>query len=595
MKGGEAIIKSLISCGADTVFGYPGGQVLPLYDMIYKSDLNHILVRHEQSAVHAADGFARVSGQVGVCIATSGPGATNLVTGIATAHLDSSPVLAIVGQVPTPLIGKDAFQEVDMIGISMPITKHSYQTLSADEIPEVIKSSIHIASTGRPGPIVIDVPKNIQEADLINYSGDFNSSELENMSNVPLTTQGYKPNTKGNIKQVKKAINLIKASKTPVILAGGGVIIANASEELLEFSNAIKAPVTTTLMGKGSFPEEDESNLGMLGMHGRMAANISVDLCDCLIAIGCRFADRTTGNVAEFAPNAKIIHIDIDPAEIGKNVDVEIPIVGDAKNVLSKFNKLIPKLIPNTHSKDNNFSKDNTSLNWFNSRVDYRNQCLPRISYDNYPLKPQQVVKEISEALNSNSIITTDVGQHQMWMAHFHHTQKPRKFISSGGLGTMGFGFPAAIGAKVATDKMGTEEDVVAVTGDGGFLMVAQDLATIKEYDIPVVICLFDNRKLGMVSQWQELFYEGRMSHTDLGSTPDFVKLAEAFGVAGERVEKAGETKVALKNALKSGEPTLLDIAIDCEEILPMVPPGCAIRDIIGDYKLESEVSNGGS
>ncbi|MGL6297796.1 MAG: biosynthetic-type acetolactate synthase large subunit, partial [Methanobacteriaceae archaeon] len=510
-----------------------------------------------------------------------------LVTGIATAHLDSSPVISIVGQVPTPLIGKDAFQEVDMIGISMPITKHSYQVLNQDEIPEIIKSSFHIASTGRPGPIVIDVPKNIQEADLSNY--DYNNDKNDNnnsKADIKLTTPGYNPTTKGNIKQVKKAIELIKTSKRPVILAGGGVIIAGASEELEKLSNTIHAPVTTTLMGKGSFSEDDEANLGMLGMHGRMAANISVDLCDCLVAIGCRFADRTTGNVAEFAPNAKIIHIDIDPAEIGKNVDVDIPIVGDAKDILSKLIKLL----------GNNTNKTNTAHNWFIDRADYRNKCLPRTTFDaDYPLKPQQVVKEISEALNSDSIITTDVGQHQMWMAHFYHSQKPRKFISSGGLGTMGFGFPAAIGAKVATQCMDGEEDVVAVTGDGGFLMVCQDLATIKEYDIPVVICLFDNRKLGMVSQWQELFYGGRMSHTDLGTSPDFVKLAESFGVAAERVEKPGETKKTLKNALKSGEPTLLDIAIDCNEALPIVPPGCAIRDIVGDYKLESEVNNGGS
>lgn len=583
MKGGEAIIKSLIECGADTVFGYPGGQVLPLYDMIYNSDLNHILVRHEQSAVHAADGFARASGRTGVCIATSGPGATNLVTGIATAHLDSSPVISIVGQVPTPLIGKDAFQEVDMIGISMPITKHSYQILNQAEIPEIIKSSFHIASTGRPGPIVIDVPKNIQEADLSNY--DYNTK----VEDLELNTPGYNPTTKGNIKQVKKAIAVINTSKRPVILAGGGLIISGASKELKTFSNTINAPVTTTLMGKGSFSEDDEANLGMLGMHGRMAANISVDLCDCLIAIGCRFADRTTGNVAEFAPNAKIIHIDIDPAEIGKNIDVNIPIVGDAKDILSKLITLLS-------SKNSEKYIKNHSHNWFIGRSDYRNKCLPRTTFDaDYPLKPQQVVKEISEALTPNSIITTDVGQHQMWMAHFYHSQKPRKFISSGGLGTMGFGFPAAIGAKVATKCMGSEEDVVAVTGDGGFLMVCQDLATIKEYDIPVVICLFDNRKLGMVSQWQELFYGGRMSHTNLGTSPDFVKLAESFGVAAERVERPGETKKALSNTLKSGEPTLLDIAIDCDETLPIVPPGCAIRDIVGDYKLESEANDGGS
>ncbi|MDR0900322.1 MAG: acetolactate synthase large subunit [Methanobrevibacter sp.] len=585
LRGGEAIIKTLLDQGTDTIFGYPGGQVLPFYDMIYDSDLRHILVRHEQSAVHAADGYARASGRVGVCLATSGPGATNLITGIATAHMDSSPIIAISGQVPTHLIGGDAFQEVDMIGITMPITKHSYQPKDAHEIPSIIKNSYELANTGRPGPIVIDVPKNIQEQELDYYKTDL------------YTVPGYNPTIKGNLKQIRKAIALISKSSSPIILAGGGTILSGASQELKEFSNLINAPIITTLMGKGAFPEYEDNYLGMLGMHGRKAANLSLDKSDCLIAIGCRFSDRTTGKIEDFARNAKVIHIDIDPAEIGKNIEVDLPIVGDAKVVLKSFistiNELNPNLDSNLNSKSDSNSDSNSNHNfnqktktWFNKSIEFKNSCIPRVTYDETPLKPQQVIKEIAQTLNDDSIITTDVGQHQMWMAHYFNTNKPRKFISSGGLGTMGFGFPAAIGAKVAMP----DNDVVAVTGDGGFLMVCQDLATIRENDIPVVICLFDNRKLGMVYQWQNIFYDKRLSHTDLGECPDFMKLAESFNIQAEKVEKPGETKEALNNALNSGEPTLLDIVIDKSEVLPMVPPGCGITEILGEYKTENQV-----
>ncbi|MCL2157211.1 MAG: acetolactate synthase large subunit [Methanobrevibacter sp.] len=567
MRGGEAIIKSLIDLGADTVFGYPGGQVLPLYDMIYDSNLNHILVRHEQSAAHAADGFARASGKVGVCISTSGPGATNLVTGIATAHMDSSPVIAITGQVPRHLIGNDAFQEVDMLGIAMPITKHTFQPKNADEIPLIVNSSFEISLSGRPGPVVIDVPKDVQEEEL----NVFKEGSLEK--------PGYNPTIKGNPRQVKKASKLIIESSKPIILAGGGVISSNASEELKTFSKLIKAPVTTTLLGKGSFPEDDEASLGMLGMHGRKVANLSVDESDCLIAIGCRFSDRATGKPDDFAKNAKIIHIDIDPTEIGKIIEVDVPIVGDAKNVLNSLIDSIKSL--------NNSSLP--SKQWYKDSISFKNSCIPRVSYDEVPFKPQQVIKEIANSLKEDSIVTTDVGQHQMWAAHFLNTVKPRKFISSGGLGTMGFGFPASIGAKVAMP----EEDVISVTGDGGFLMVSQDLATVKEYDIPVIICLFNNRKLGMVYQWQNLFYEKRLSHTDLGQTPDFVKLAESFGVNALRIEKPGEVEIALKSAIKDGEPILLDIIIDKSEVLPMVPPGCGITEILGEYKTENDLTKG--
>lgn len=562
MKGGQAIIKSLTDAGVEVVFGYPGGVLLPLYDVIYDSDLRHILVRHEQCAAHAADGYARASGEVGVCIGTSGPGATNLVTGIATAYMDSSPILALAGQVPSHLIGNDAFQEVDTLGITMPITKHSFQPMKAEEIPEMIKSSFYIASTGRPGPVVIDLPKDVQE------------EEFEPEKNIKIDLPGYKPTKKGHPLQIKKAAKMIINSEKPVILAGGGVILSESSLELLKLSETIGAPVTNTLLGKGSFPEDHELSLGMLGMHGRKTANFIVDECDCLIAVGCRFSDRTTGNVDEFAKNAKIIHIDIDPAEIGKNIDVDVPIVGDAKNVLRDLLDMIKK-----HKSNSN------SYKWLNHVKKFKNACIPRMTYDDVPLKPQTVIKEIFETLEDDTIVTTDVGQNQMWMAHYFISKHPRTFLSSGGLGTMGFGFPAAMGAKVAKP----ETDVVAVCGDGGFLMVCQDLATIKEYDIPIVICILDNRRLGMVAQWQKLFYDKRMSHTHLGEVPDFVMLAESFGVNAERLERPGEIKEGLYNALKSGEPTLLDIIIDPEEILPMVPPGCGLTELVGEYKVERE------
>ncbi len=562
MKGGEAIIKSLTDQGVEVVFGYPGGVLLPLYDVIYDSDLKHILVRHEQCAAHAADGFARASGKVGVCIGTSGPGATNLITGIATAYMDSSPIVAIAGQVATHLIGNDAFQEVDTIGITMPITKHNFQAMKAEEIPGMIKSAFYIAGTGRAGPVVLDLPKDVQE------------EEFEYDLAKDMELPGYKPTKKGHPLQVKRAADMILNSKKPVILAGGGVILSGSSEELLKLSKIVGAPVTTTLMGKGAFPEDNPLSLGMLGMHGRKVSNLLVDECDCLIAIGCRFSDRTTGLISEFAKNAKIVHIDVDPAEIGKNVDVDVPIVGDAKIILSNLIRVVER------------EKNNANQSpWIKHVLNFRKTCIPRLSFDDIPLKPQQVIKELSEAITDDTIVTTDVGQNQMWMAHYFTSRNPRKFISSGGLGTMGFGFPAAMGAKIAMP----DSDVVAVCGDGGFLMVCQDLATIKEYDIPVVICVLDNRHLGMVAQWQKLFYDKRMSHTHLGQSPDFVKLAESFGVSAERVERPGEMRETVKNAIRSGEPYLIDVIIDPEEILPMVPPGCGLTEIVGEYKVERE------
>ena len=563
MRGGEAIIESLKNMGVKTIFGYPGGQTIPFYDMLYDADIDHILVRHEQAAAHAADGYARASGKVGVCLATSGPGATNLVTGIGTAYMDSSPIVAITGQVPTHLIGNDAFQEADIIGITMPIVKHSYQPKNPDLIPSMIKSSFEIASSGRPGPVLIDVPKEVQEGELTK----FDDSLIE--------TPGYNPTVKGNIKQIKKARDLIKQAKKPMILAGAGVIISNACCELKTLANTINAPVMTSLLGKGAFDETDDLALGMLGMHGRKVSNDYINESDLLIAIGVRFSDRTTGRLDSFVPDTKVIHIDIDPAEIGKNVDVDLPIVGDAKNVLSSLNKVL---------KD---YKVPSEVNDWTNMIKQKNKDLkPRVSYDDVPLKPQTVIKEISEVLSPESILTTDVGQNQMWAAHFFDTQKPRKFISSGGLGTMGFGFPAAIGAKVACP----DDPVVSINGDGGFLMVCQELATVREYDIPVIAVVLENRTLGMVYQWQSLLYNERHSQTLLGNSPDFVKLAESFGVTGVRITQPGETKEALSSAIKDNEPILLNVVIDSEEALPMLPPGAGINEMIGEYKLERDV-----
>ena len=563
MRGGEAIIESLKNMGVKTIFGYPGGQTIPFYDMLYDADIDHILVRHEQAASHAADGFARASGEVGVCLATSGPGATNLVTGIGTAFMDSSPIVAITGQVPTHLIGNDAFQEADIIGITMPIVKHSFQPKDPDLIPSMIKTSFEIASTGRPGPVLIDVPKEVQEG------------ELTKFDDTLIDTPGYNPTVKGNLRQVKKARDLIKEAKKPMILAGAGVIISNACCELNQLAKTINAPVMTSLLGKGAFDETDDLALGMLGMHGRKVSNDYINESDLLIAIGIRFSDRTTGRLDSFAPDTKIIHIDIDPAEIGKNVDVDLPIVGDARNILSSLNKVLNDYRP---SKEVN--------NWTDMIKAKKLELLPRVTYEDVPLKPQRVIKEISEVLTPDSILTTDVGQNQMWAAHFYNTQKPRKFISSGGLGTMGFGFPSAIGAKVACP----DDPVVSINGDGGFLMVCQELATVREYDLPVIAVVLENRTLGMVYQWQSLLYNQRHSQTLLGNTPDFVKLAESFGVNAQRVTKPGETKEALAKAIKDNEPILIDVVIDSEEALPMLPPGAGINEMIGEYKLEKDV-----
>jgi len=553
MKGSQLLINKLKENGVKTIFGYPGGVLLPFYDALYESDIEHILVRHEQAAAHAADGYARASGKVGVCLATSGPGATNVTTGVATAHMDSSPIVVLTGQVPTQAIGTDMFQEVDTIGITMPISKHNYQPRSPEKIVEAIDKAFYIASTGRPGPVVLDLPRNALEEEI-------NIEDYKINTDIP----GYKPTTKGNVKQIRKAIEVINNSQKPLILVGGGVILANASEELLEFATLTNIPVCTTLMGKGAISEEHPLGLGMIGMHGIETTNIALTECDCLIAIGCRFSDRSVSNGKLFAPNAKIIQIDVDPAEIGKTISIDIPIVGDAKVTLKEFINQVEN--PDT-------------INWTKHISNIRKETEPEISFNTVPLKPQQCIKEIMEAVTDDTIITTDVGQNQMWMAHYYKTKKPRTFISSGGLGTMGFGLPAAIGAQFAKP----EENVLAICGDGGFQMVLQELATIKENDLPIVTCILNNNYLGMVAQLQRLFND-YVYQTKFYDNPDFVQLAKAYKIKGEVVEKPGELKETIQNALKQREATVIDIRIDANELLPIVPPGSALNQMKKEF-----------
>lgn len=550
MKGSEAILKSLEAEGVDTVFGILGGQILELYDALYDAkNIRHILMRHEQCAAHAAEGYARASGKVGVCISTSGPGATNLVTGIADAHMDSVPIVALTGQVPTHLIGNDAFQESDIIGITMPITKHNFQITSPEDIASTIKAAFMIASTRRPGPVLVDLPKDVQQKQL---AGEYKYP-------ASVTLPGYKVvKSGGHPKQISEAAKMIMGSERPVIIAGGGVIIGEASRELISFAESLGIPVASTLMGKGAFPEEHPLALGMAGMHGRKACNNALTECDLLMVIGMRFSDRVTANVKYFAPNAKIIHIDIDASEIGKNVRVDMPIVGDSKLVLQNLIKATGKL-------------KGKRTEWDKRIAEWKKEYAPVYEYDNVPIKQQMVMKEINKIINDKTIITTEVGQCQMWAAHYLNIKNPRTFISSGGLGTMGFGFPAAIGAKVAKP----DYTVMDIGSEGSFLMTGQDLATCVVEDIPVITVLLENRYLGMVKQWQDLFYNKRRSHTYLGEVPDFVKYAEAFHAKGIQVDKPGEIRSALQEAIKCGEPTIVTIKVDPHEhILPMIPPG---------------------
>ncbi|MGZ4909000.1 MAG: biosynthetic-type acetolactate synthase large subunit [Halobacteriota archaeon] len=548
MNGAKALIKSLEHEHAYTVFGYPGGQVIPIYDELYQQDaVRHYLVRHEQAAAHAADGYARATGRVGVCLATSGPGATNLVTGIATAYMDSVPLVALTGQVPTDLIGNDAFQEANITGITLPITKHSFLVRSAEEIPQTIKEAFYIASTGRPGPVLVDIPKDAQTG-IVRF-------EYPKRVQLP----GYQPTYEGHPRQIKRAGKAIAEAHRPVIYVGGGAKLSGATEEVRTLAETVMAPVVMTLMGMGTLPADHPLSLGMLGMHGTKYANYAVTESDLVIAIGARFDDRVTGKIASFAPNAKIVQIDIDPAEIGKNVRVDIPIVGDVKRVL---HTLIP-LVTATRTKA-----------WID-KVNAWKREYP-LTYEETGLKPQYVVKEISR-LCPDAVVCTEVGQHQMWAAQYFSHRDPRNFISSGGLGTMGYGFPASIGAKIGRP----EATVFDLAGDGSFTMNCQELATAVAYDVQVKVAIFNNGYLGMVRQWQELFFDRRYSQTKLTEI-DFVKLADAFGAHGIRVDRSSEVTPAIKEALATPKPVIIDFRVEPEEsVFPMVPAGGALNEII--------------
>ncbi len=559
MKASTVILEALKREGVDTIFGFPGGQVIPLYDALYEFDINHILARHEQGAGHMADGYARASGKVGVCLATSGPGATNLVTPIANAYMDSVPMVAITGQVSRHLIGLDSFQEADITGITLPVVKHSYLVKDAKDLPRIIREAFHIAGTGRPGPVLIDIPVDVTKEDM-DYDPD----------DVPaLHLPGYKPNVKGHPKQIREAARVIAAAERPVIYAGGGVIIADASEELRAVAFYGHIPVTTTLNGKGCFPEDHHLAMGMLGMHGTPAANYAISKSDLIIAVGVRFDDRVTGNLQAFAPEAQFIHIDLDPAEISKNVAIDVPIVGDAKKVLTA---LLPELKKLDLSPDRH-------LPWMEQVETWkRDHALAVRPSDDGEIMPEYAVNKIWEVTKGEAIITTEVGQHQMWAAQYYLARHPRRFISSGGLGTMGFGFPAAIGAQVACPG----SLVVDIAGDGSFQMTLQELATAVQYDLPVKVCILNNQYLGMVRQWQELFWNKRYSNTCIECQPDFVKLAEAYGAEGYRATDPNELEDVLRTALATDRPAVIDIRVNREaNVFPMIPAGGTVHDMM--------------
>ncbi len=558
MRAVDALMECLKAEGADVVFGLPGGANLPTYDAFVDAGIHHILVRHEAGGGHAAEGYAKATGKVGVAFATSGPGATNLVTPICDAMMDSVPVVFITGQVRTELLGTDGFQEADMLGITMPIVKHSFLIQHAAEIPRAIHEAFHIAGTGRPGPVLVDIPMDLSRAEI----------KYEPVNDIQLP--GYQPTIDGNRNQIRQAARALAAARRPVIYAGGGVVSAGAGAELTALCTADRFPVTCTLNGLGGFPAPHEQWLGMLGMHGTRAANYAMDQADLICAVGARFDDRITGKLSEFAPHAKFIHIDIDPAEISKNVPAHIPIVGDAKNVLHRL--LIEYRALDT---------DPSRLDEWWQHIGGWQEKHP-LRYDesaDAEIKPQRAIEAIYEATEGDAIVTSDVGQHQMWAAQYYHFAKPRRWLNSGGLGTMGFGFPAAMGAALGCP----DETVVCITGDGSFQMNAQELATVAENQIPVKIMLLNNGFLGMVRQQQEQIWERRYSHVDLGQTPDFVKLATAYGIAGVRLDDKTTLVDDLRAALATDGPVLVDIAVAREEnVFPIVYPGAAARDMVG-------------
>ena len=559
MSGAQIICESLVKEGVEVIFGILGGAILPLYDVLPQyPQLRHILVRHEQGAAHAADGYARATGKVGVCFATSGPGATNLVTGIANAHLDSSPVVAITGQVARPFIGKDAFQEVDITGITLPITKHNYLAMDAASLPGIMKEAFYLAGTGRPGPVLIDVPRDVQQE-----QAEFNYPKKVDLPQ-------YKPILQGHPAQIKKAAKLIGESQRPLIIAGRGIIISKAYAELKELVEKGQIPIVTTLLGTSCFPESHALSYGMLGMHGMAYANMAVDAADLIIAIGMRFDDRATADVHAFAPHAHIIHIDIDPAEIGKNVRVDVPIVGDVKLVLGELNKLVDKT---------------KRIDWIKKLDEWRKEHPSLIIRDCESILPQYVVRQIYEATKGYAIIVTGVGQHQMWACQHYWYDKPNTFISSGGLGTMGFGLPASIGAKVGCP----DSTVWCIDGDGSLQMTIQELATIAQENVGVKIAILHNTYLGMVRQWQEMFYGKRYVATPL-SSPDFVKIADAYGLPALRVKRREEVAPAIAKAMAEPGAFLIDFIVEPEEnVYPMVPPGAALAEVLEEPRKEAK------
>lgn len=554
-SGADLLLKALEKENVEVIFGYPGGAVLPIYDKLYDSKILHILPRHEQGGIHAAEGYARISGKPGVVIATSGPGATNIITGLADAMMDSLPLVVITGQVATGVIGSDAFQEADILGITTPITKYNYQIRDTKDIPRIIKEAFYIATSGRPGPVVIDFPKDLAAA------------VTEEPQEQEISLPGYQPTIEPNLLQVRKLADAVSKAKRPVILAGAGILHAKASALLKQYAEQQKLHVVHTLLGLGGFPAGHELFLGMAGMHGCYAANMALYQCDLLINIGARFDDRLTGNLKHFAPNARVAHIDIDPAEIGKNVHTHIPVVGDAREALSQLVR-----------QD---SKPPEQDEWLQTISSWKKD-YPYYYENTDVLKPQKVMELLYEKTAGEAIVVTDVGQHQMWAAQYYQFENADRWVTSGGLGTMGFGLPASIGAQLADPSA----CVVAVLGDGGFQMSTQELAVIAEFQLPIKIAIFNNKALGMVRQWQEIFYGSRFSHSKNPVQPSFVKLAEAYGIKGYEIHSEAEAHSVLDEVLNSSEPVLLDFRVDADEnVYPMIAPGKGIHEMVGVKK----------
>ncbi|WP_457567287.1 biosynthetic-type acetolactate synthase large subunit [Desulfurobacterium sp.] len=577
LSGAEILLEALQLEGVEYIFGYPGGAVLDIYDRLSYTPLKHILTRHEQGAAHAADGYARTTGKVGVCFATSGPGATNLVTGLATAQIDSVPIVAFTGNVPTFMIGNDAFQEVDTVGITRPITKHNFLVKDVNQLADVVKKAFYIAKSGRPGVVLVDLPKDVMRS-----IADFFEQEYR----TPVQIRSYKPVKKGHPGQIKRAAKAIAAAKRPVLYVGGGVIKAGASELIVKLAELCTIPVTTTLMGLGAIPGTHPYFLGMLGMHGTYAANMAVTECDLLIAVGARFDDRVTGKVSEFAPNAKIIHIDVDSAEIGKVKPADIPIVGDAKLVLEE---LLPEVEKQVTKNRKVFQERDR---WMDLIQHWKVRYPLYYEPSEVVIKPQFVVEKIYEVTKGEAIIATDVGQHQMWAAQYYKFKHPGQLVTSGGLGTMGFGVPAAIGAQIGNP----DKTVFCISGDGSFQMNMQEIVTAANYGVPIKIAILNNQFLGMVRQWQGIFYDRNYSQVDIAFQPDFVKLAESMGAVGLRAEKPEDVEKVLKAAMEINDrPVVIDFVVNREEdVFPMVPPGAAINEmILPDYgkKLKKAVS----